>query len=52
MQGGNSGTLQGGVTFTPGEVDQAFDFAGSTGYVHVPHNSLWDFGSTDFTVDF
>ena len=44
--------LQGGVTFTPGEVDQAFNFDGSTGYVQVPQNSLWEFGSNDFTVDF
>ena len=40
------------MTFTPGEVDQAFNFDGSTGYVQVPQNSLWDFGSNDFTVDF
>jgi hypothetical protein len=52
IQGGNNGMLQGGVTFTAGEVDQAFDFDGSTGYVQVPQNSLWQFGSNDFTVDF
>ena len=52
IQGENNGTLQGGVTFTPGEVDQAFNFDGSTGYVQVPQNSLWEFGSQDFTVDF
>jgi hypothetical protein len=52
IQGGNSGTLQGGVTFPHGEVDHAFDFDGSTGYVQVLQNSLWEFGSTDFTVDF
>jgi hypothetical protein len=52
IQGGNHGSLQGGVTFTPGKVDQAFNFDGSTGYVHVPQNSLWEFGSNDFTIDF
>jgi Concanavalin A-like lectin/glucanases superfamily len=52
IQNGNNGTLQGGVTFAPGEVDQAFNFDGSTGFVQVPQNSLWEFGSDDFTVDF
>ncbi len=32
---GNNGTLEGGVTFTNGEVGQAFDFDGSSGYVEV-----------------
>jgi len=50
--GSNNGTLHGGVTFTPGEVGQAFNFDGSTGYVQVPQNNLWEFGSNDFTVDF
>jgi hypothetical protein len=31
--GGNNGTLQGGVTYTNGEVGQAFDFDGSSGFV-------------------
>jgi Concanavalin A-like lectin/glucanases superfamily len=31
--GGNNGTLQGGVTFTNGEVGQAFSFDGSSGFV-------------------
>jgi hypothetical protein len=31
--GGNNGTLQGGATFAAGEVGQAFQFDGSTGYV-------------------
>ncbi|HEX7530450.1 MAG TPA: LamG-like jellyroll fold domain-containing protein [Pyrinomonadaceae bacterium] len=37
---GHNGTLIGGVTFTPGRVDQAFTFDGSTGYVTVPDNPL------------
>jgi hypothetical protein len=31
--GGNNGTLQGGASFAPGQVGQAFQFDGSTGYV-------------------
>jgi hypothetical protein len=50
--GGNNGILHGGVTFPAGEVDQGFEFDGSTGFVEVPQNSLWQFGSADFTVDF
>ncbi len=37
--GTNNGSLVGGVTFTNGEVGQAFSFNGSTAYVDVP-NSL------------
>jgi hypothetical protein len=33
--GGNSGTLQGGVTFAAGKVGQAFSFDGSNGYVSI-----------------
>jgi uncharacterized repeat protein (TIGR03803 family) len=31
--GGNNGTLQGGVTFTNGEVGQAFNFDGASGFI-------------------
>src|SRR5262249_18373643 len=34
--GNNNGSLQGGVTFAPGEVGQAFSFNGTSGYVSVP----------------
>jgi hypothetical protein len=36
--GGNSGTLQGGVTFAPGEAGQAFNFNGTTAEVSVPYS--------------
>jgi hypothetical protein len=51
VQRGNNGTVQGGVTFAPGEVAQAFNFNGSTGFVTVPDGDLWTFGTNDFTVD-
>ena len=33
---GNNGTLTGGVTYTNGEVGQAFDLDGTSGYVVAP----------------
>lgn len=48
----NNGTLLGGVNFTNGLVGRAFSFDGSSGYVSVPHNSFWDFGTRDFTIEF
>jgi photosystem II stability/assembly factor-like uncharacterized protein/streptogramin lyase len=36
--GGNNGTLQGGITFAPGEVGQAFHFDGYGQYVSVPYS--------------
>jgi hypothetical protein len=36
VTGTNNGTLEGGVTFTNGEVGQTFSFDGSSGYVLVP----------------
>jgi len=50
--GENNGTLHGGVTFAKGQVGQAFSFDGSTGFVSVPHTSLWDFGNNPFTIAF
>jgi hypothetical protein len=50
--GGNNGTLHGGVTFAKDEAGQAFNFDGLTGYVSVPHSSLWDFGNNPFTIAF
>ena len=50
-----NGTLSGGVTFTPGEVNQAFTFNGTDGEVILPNSAsapLLNFGPTDsFTVD-
>jgi hypothetical protein len=40
--GSNNGTLHGGVTFTPGEVGQAFNFNGTSGYVSVPDVATLD----------
>ena len=37
--GGNNGTLQGGVTFSPGVVGQAFNFNPTNGTVVVPDSS-------------
>lgn len=36
--GSNNGTLQGGVTFAPGKVAQAFSLNGVDGFVDVPDN--------------
>ena len=37
--GGHNGTINGGVTFTPGEIGQAFNFPGNVGFdlVHQLH---------------
>ena len=51
IAGTNNGTLEGGATFTNGEVGQAFDFDGSTGYVQVPDSDVWAFGTNNFTVE-
>jgi hypothetical protein len=37
--GSNNGTLQGGATFAPGEVGQAFSFNGTSAYVSIPYSS-------------
>ena len=37
--GTNNGVLDGGVAYAPGEVGQAFSFAGTSGYVFVPASS-------------
>ena len=37
--GVNNGILEGGVTFAPGEVGQAFNFDGTNGTVFVPDSS-------------
>ena len=49
----NSGTLQGGVTFAPGKVGQAFTFDG-TGAVNIPNQGTegeLNFQGSDFTLD-
>ena len=49
--GTNNGTLEGGVTFAPGAVGQAFSLNGSNAYVQVPQNNLWAFGTNDFSIE-
>ena len=46
---GNNGTLQGGATFAPGQVGQAFSFDGVDDFVLVPDSSSLDL-STQFTL--
>jgi hypothetical protein len=48
--GGNAGSLEGGVTFATGKVDQAFSFDGSTGSVVVSDSNSLDL-TTQFTLD-
>ena len=43
--GTNEGTLSGGVSFTAGEVGEAFLFDGASGYVSIPASSSLDVGS-------
>jgi hypothetical protein len=42
IQDGNNGMLQGGATFMPGKVEQAFSFDGGDDFVNVPYNSNLD----------
>ena len=49
LVGGNDGTLGGGVTFTNGEVGEAFSFGG--GSFQVPQSDLWAFGTNSFTIE-
>ncbi len=50
--GTNNGTLNGGITFTPGKVGQAFDLDGSTGYIKIPaSSSLTMSGASGLTLE-
>jgi len=49
--GTNNGTVVGGVTFTNGEVGQAFSLNGSSGYIRVPDSALWAFATNNFTIE-
>jgi hypothetical protein len=52
IAGTNNGILNGGVTFAPGEVGQAFQLDGQTGYVRVPAATNLDVGSGGgFTIE-
>jgi len=50
--GANNGVLEGGVTFVPGAVGQAFSFDGTTADVKVPASASLDVGAGDgFTIE-
>lgn len=49
IQDGHDGTVQGGVTFAAGRVDQAFSFDGATGYVDI--GDALDVNSGAMTVE-
>jgi hypothetical protein len=52
IAGGNNGTLVGGVTYTIGEVGQAFDLDGTSGYVVAPASASLNVGvSSGLTVE-
>lgn len=50
IAGLNHGTLVGGVTFSPGMVDQAFSLDGATGFVEVPDAATLDLVA-EITID-
>lgn len=52
LAGGNNGTTVGGASFAAGEVGNALQLDGSTGFVSVPDSPAWAFGSADFTIEF
>ena len=50
--GTNNGSLNGGVTFVPGKVGQAFNLDGSTGYIKIPASaSLTMSGASGLTME-
>jgi hypothetical protein len=51
IAGINNVALQGGSSFTAGEVGQAFKFDGTSGFAQVSPSSVWTFGGNDFTID-
>src|SRR4029077_7996286 len=55
IQNGNNGTLQGGATFAPGKVGQAFSLNGTDAFMQAPNTSANDpttAGSQDAWVYF
>ncbi|MCP4182590.1 MAG: LamG domain-containing protein [Hyphomicrobiales bacterium] len=48
---GNNGTHIGSPVFTPGMVDGALSFNGSTDYVEAPDDPSLDVGTGDFSID-
>ena len=51
IAGGNHGFLQGGPTFGPGWIRQAFQLDGIDDFVMVPDSPDLDFGTKNFTID-
>src|SRR5437764_3427761 len=51
IRGSNNGTLQGGATFAPGEVGQAFSLDGIDDRIDVADNPNLNPGTGSFTVD-
>jgi hypothetical protein len=49
--GSHDGALQGGSAFGAGEVGQGFVLDGNDGYVSVPDDDAWAFGTSDFTIE-
>jgi hypothetical protein len=45
IQNGNNGTLQGGATFAPGKIEQAFSFSSTSDDVLVPHSDNQNTGA-------
>jgi len=50
IQGNNNGTLQGGTTFSPGMVGQAYSFDGIDDIVEVPDSPTLNIGIDDFSI--
>jgi hypothetical protein len=48
---GNDGTLMGGTSWTSGKFGNALSFDGSNGYVLVADDAIFEFGTSDFTVE-
>lgn len=51
IERGNHATLQGGATFGPGRISQAYKLDGIDDFVMVPDSPNLNFGTRDFTVD-
>ncbi len=52
LAGTNRVSLKNGATFVAGEVGPAFGFDGVDDFVAVPDSPAWDFGTTNFTIEF
>lgn len=49
--GSPAGVARNGATFAAGKVDQALSLDGATGFVEVPDDDRWTFGTRDFTIE-